>query len=73
MVDAQDVMSALRKMAEVVDRQNAADPTYRPMAPDFSGIAFLAASDLTYSKARNLLDIRNPFLHQRRLELKARA
>ena len=70
-VSKAEVVDIMQWMAEIVDRQNARDPHYRPMGPGFQGIAFHAACDLVFKGATEPSGYTEPILHAYRQRLKA--
>ena len=69
-VSETEVLAIMKRMATVVDRQNASDPDYTPMGPAFIGTAFQAAVALVMEGTKQPSGYTEPILHSRRRQLK---
>ena len=69
-VNEEEVITALKSMAQIVDEQNINDPNYIPMSPSFDGLAFKAAYNLIFEGKNQPSGYTEPILHETRLKLK---
>lgn len=66
----QDIVTSFKTMAVLVDEQNKNDPKYKPMTPDFNGLAFQASLDLVLKGRNQPNGYTEPLLHTYRIRKK---
>ena len=71
-ITKEQALNALKKMAIVVDKQNAANPNYIPMSKNYNTIAFIAAKELVFEGLKQPSGYTEPILHKWRLEFKSK-
>jgi malate synthase len=70
LINEDQVIGAMKKMAVIVDGQNAGDEAYNNMSPDFNGLAFKASCDLAIEGRVQPSGYTEPILHATRLNIK---
>ena len=65
-------LKSLKKMAQIVDKQNENDANYKKMSDNYDkSLAFQAAVDLVFKGTTSPSGYTEPVLHERRLQLKS--